>query len=87
MMNFSFLGATRSAAGTELVYPRQKVVATAKYFKAQAIDMVHIDYKDLKSLEKYSLEGAAMGFTGERHISSDTLMPSSITSLDCAITT
>lgn len=38
-------GATRTAGGEELMYARQKLVTVCKYFKLQAIDMVHIDYK------------------------------------------
>lgn len=42
---FYLTGATRSAGGGELMYARQKIVAVAKAYNAQAIDMVHIDYK------------------------------------------
>ena len=31
-------------------YARQKIVAHAKAFGMQAIDLVHIDYKDLKGI-------------------------------------
>ncbi|KAJ8315672.1 hypothetical protein KUTeg_007822 [Tegillarca granosa] len=57
------IGATRTKDATELLYARQKVVVCAKAFGLQAIDLVHIDYKDLEGLEKQSLEGARMGFT------------------------
>lgn len=62
------IGATRTTAATELLYARQKVVAVAKAFELQAIDLVHIDYKDLDGLKKYSEEGARMGFTGKQVI-------------------
>jgi len=34
----------------------------------QAIDLVHIDYKDLDGLRRQALEGARMGFTGKQVI-------------------
>jgi citrate lyase subunit beta-like protein len=62
------IGATRTTAATELLYARQKIVAVAKAFELQAIDLVHIDYKDLDGLKLYSEEGARMGFTGKQVI-------------------
>ncbi|KAJ3591783.1 hypothetical protein NHX12_006915 [Muraenolepis orangiensis] len=40
------IGATRTPDARELLYARQKVVATSKAFGLQAIDLVYIDYKD-----------------------------------------
>ena len=62
------IGATRTAKAEELLYARQKVVTVAKAFGLQAIDLVHIDYKNLESLQEYSEEGARMGFTGKQVI-------------------
>ncbi|XP_051882690.1 citramalyl-CoA lyase, mitochondrial isoform X2 [Pristis pectinata] len=62
------IGATRTEDARELIYARQKVVATAKAFSLQAIDLVYIDYKDEKGLSKQSREGALMGFTGKQVI-------------------
>ncbi|XP_048769197.2 citramalyl-CoA lyase, mitochondrial-like isoform X2 [Ostrea edulis] len=62
------IGATRTSDAKELLYARQKIVTCAKAFKLQAIDMVHIDLKDLEGIEKQSLEGARMGFTGKQVI-------------------
>lgn len=62
------IGATRTADAKELLYARQKIVTCAKSFKLQAIDMVHIDLKDLEGIERQSLEGARMGFTGKQVI-------------------
>lgn len=62
------IGATRTKAATELTYARQKVVTVAKAFGLQAIDLVHIDYKDLDGLRTYSEEGMRMGFTGKQVI-------------------
>ena len=37
-------------------------------FGLQAIDLVHIDFKDLEGLKHYSEEGSRMGFTGKQVI-------------------
>jgi hypothetical protein len=63
-----FPGATRSDAATELLYARQSVVAHAKAFNLQAIDIVRINYKDMEGLQREAAEGAAMGFTGKQII-------------------
>lgn len=62
------IGAMRSTEGLELLTARQMFIIIAKCFKLQAIDMVHINYKDLDSLEKVSVTGARMGFTGKQVI-------------------
>ncbi|XP_054723982.1 citramalyl-CoA lyase, mitochondrial-like [Uloborus diversus] len=62
------IGATRSTGAQELVTARQLIIIIAKAYKLQAIDMVHIHYKDLEGLERVSLEGANMGFTGKQVI-------------------
>jgi len=62
------IGATRTTDAKELLYARQNVVVTAKAFRLQAIDMVHIDFKDLDGLRQSSIEGALMGFTGKQVI-------------------
>ena len=64
------IGAVRTVEAKELLYARQKIVAHAKAFGWQAIDLVHIDYKDLDGLWEQSLEGAYMGFTGKQVSSS-----------------
>ncbi|KAK3591109.1 hypothetical protein CHS0354_035921 [Potamilus streckersoni] len=62
------IGAVRSKDSKELLYARQKIVTTAKAFRLQAIDMVHIDYKDQESLRQQAVEGAGMGYTGKQVI-------------------
>lgn len=62
------IGARRSVDGQELLYARQKFVTVAKAYRLQAIDMVHIDFKDLISLREQSIKGANMGFTGKQVI-------------------
>ena len=58
------IGAVRTESSQELLYARQKIVSHAKAFGMQAIDLVHINYKDLDGLESQCIEGAHMGFTG-----------------------
>merc|ERR1719479_405862 len=48
------IGATRTQDAAELIYARQKIVTVAKAFGLQAIDMVHIDFKDLEGLKQHS---------------------------------
>ena len=62
------IGAKRSKNGEELVYARQSIVAHAKAFDCQAIDMVYIDFKDINGLKLNSQQGADMGFTGKQVI-------------------
>jgi citrate lyase beta subunit len=60
------IGATRTEAASELLYARQSVVAHAKAFNLQAIDIVQINYKDVEALKKESEQGAIMGFSGKQ---------------------
>ncbi|XP_049857835.1 citramalyl-CoA lyase, mitochondrial-like [Schistocerca gregaria] len=62
------LGISRSDDGYEILYARQRLVLIAKAFNFQAVDMVDINYKDLPALEKHSIAGARMGFTGKQVI-------------------
>ena len=52
----------------ELIFARQRIVTVAKAFGLQAIDMVHIDFKDLEGLRSHSEYSAKMGFTGKQVI-------------------
>lgn len=65
------IGAARTENAMELLTARQMFVLIAKSFRLQAIDMVHINYKDLEGLLKMSREGANMGFTGKQVIHPD----------------
>uniref|UniRef100_A0A1B6LZG3 Citramalyl-CoA lyase, mitochondrial n=1 Tax=Graphocephala atropunctata TaxID=36148 RepID=A0A1B6LZG3_9HEMI len=65
------VGAARSVDGAEIMYARQRVVLVAKAFGLQAIDMVHIQYKDLDSLRQQSEAGARLGYTGKQVIHPD----------------
>lgn len=58
----------RTPHGTEMLYARSQLVTTAKAFQLQAIDMVHIDFRDLQALEKECTGGKQLGFTGKQAI-------------------
>ncbi|XP_064473164.1 citramalyl-CoA lyase, mitochondrial-like [Ornithodoros turicata] len=62
------IGATRTKDAKEVLMARQQVVLLAKAYKLQAIDMVHINFKDEEGLRVQALEGAQMGFTGKQVI-------------------
>lgn len=62
------IGATRTTEASELIYARQHFVTVAKAFRLQAIDMVHINLKDMEGLIRQSVEGAQMGYTGKQVI-------------------
>ena len=62
------LGAVRTESRNELVYARQHIVTHTAAYGIQAIDIVHIDYKDLDSLRVEGREGVEMGYTGKQII-------------------
>ncbi|KAI6652678.1 Citrate lyase subunit beta-like protein, mitochondrial isoform X1 [Oopsacas minuta] len=62
------LGAVRTESRNELIYARQHIVTYAAAFGLQAIDIVHIDYKDLQSLRVEGREGVEMGYSGKQII-------------------
>lgn len=62
------IGASRSTDAMEVLMARQQIIVIAKSFRIQAIDMVHINYKDVIGLKRQAQEGAAMGFTGKQVI-------------------
>ncbi len=53
---------------TELQYARSKIVTVAKAYGLQAIDMVHIDFRNLEDLQRECKQGREMGFTGKQAI-------------------
>jgi citrate lyase subunit beta-like protein len=58
----------RTESATEMLYARSKLVTVAKAYGLQAIDMVHIDFRNLEDLERECQEGREMGFTGKQAI-------------------
>jgi len=60
--------AIRTPGATELLYARSQLVTTAKAYGLQAIDMVHINFRDLEELEMECEAGRQLGFTGKQAI-------------------
>ncbi|XP_006462649.1 hypothetical protein AGABI2DRAFT_193761 [Agaricus bisporus var. bisporus H97] len=58
----------RTPSRRELLYTRSQIVITAKAFGLDAIDMVCVQYKDLKVLEDECVDGRQLGFTGKQAI-------------------
>lgn len=59
------VGLARSESRAELLYPRSKLVTTAKAYGLGAIDLVCVNYKDPEGLRAESEEGKRLGFTGK----------------------
>jgi citrate lyase subunit beta-like protein len=53
---------------TELLHARSQIVLAAKAYGLQAIDMVHIDFRNLNGLALECQQGREMGFTGKQAI-------------------
>lgn len=62
------IGLTRTREGREVLYARSSVVVHAAARGLQAIDMVHVDFRDEAGLRAECLEGAGMGFSGKQLI-------------------
>lgn len=59
------MGLTRTLSRQELLYPRSRLVTTAKAFGLQAIDLVCVNYNDKEVLREESEEGRGLGFDGK----------------------
>jgi citrate lyase subunit beta-like protein len=62
------VGAVRTDGATELLHARSQLVVTAKAYQLQAIDMVHINFRDLEGLRRECQTGRQLGFTGKQAI-------------------
>ena len=62
------LGLIRTPKRTEMLYARQKVVASAVAHGVQAIDLVCTEFRDEKVLEEEAYEGRTFGFSGKQCI-------------------
>jgi citrate lyase subunit beta-like protein len=60
--------AIRTVNATELLYARSHLVTVAKAYKVQAIDMVHIQFRDMEGLAVECERGRQLGFTGKQAI-------------------
>jgi citrate lyase beta subunit len=62
------IGATRTPEATEFLFARESLVMAASAYGLQAVDMVTVEFRDLAVLERESLVGARLGFTGKQII-------------------
>lgn len=62
------VGAVRTRAGSEVLYARSKVVAYAKAYGMQAIDIVFADFRDAEGFSNEAREGLRLGYTGKQLI-------------------
>jgi citrate lyase beta subunit len=62
------LGLTRTTDAKELLHARSSIVTAAKAYGLDAIDMVHIDFRNLQDLQRECDDGRVMGFTGKQAI-------------------
>ncbi|MGD8406033.1 MAG: CoA ester lyase [Anaerolineales bacterium] len=69
------IGATRSSAGTELLYARQALVTACAAHEIQAIDIVYIDFHDIEGLRREAQQGADWGFVGKQIIHPNQVAP------------
>jgi citrate lyase subunit beta-like protein len=60
--------AIRTADALELLYARSHLVTVAKAYRLQAIDMVHIQFRDIEGLVAECERGRHLGFTGKQAI-------------------
>eukprot|EP00934_Nitzschia_sp_Nitz4_P001443 Nitzschia sp. Nitz4//scaffold27_size158506//97333//98340//NITZ4_002608-RA/size158506-processed-gene-0.22-mRNA-1//1//CDS//3329545512//1443//frame0 len=58
----------RTEHATEMLWARSELVTTAKAYGLQAIDMVHIDFRNLPGLAEECQRGRELGFTGKQAI-------------------
>jgi citrate lyase subunit beta/citryl-CoA lyase len=62
------LGATRTQAGTELLYARQHVLLAARAGGVDAIDTVYPDFEDREGLADEAADAATLGYDGKTAI-------------------
>jgi citrate lyase beta subunit len=62
------MGATRTAEATELLYARSRLVMYCSAYGLQAIDMVTVNFKNMELLERESLRGMQLGYSGKQVI-------------------
>jgi len=62
------IGAASTPDAAEVLFARSAVVIATAAHGLQAIDMVQVNFRDLELLERESLQGAGMGFSGKQII-------------------
>jgi citrate lyase beta subunit len=58
------VGAIRTRDGMEVLYARSAIVAACAAFGLQAIDLLHLDFRDPDSLRVEAQRGAQLGYAG-----------------------
>lgn len=69
------VGAIRTLDAEEIFFARSAVVTYAAAFGLQAIDMLHVDFKDRAGLEKLATQGAHLGYSGMQIVHPDQIEP------------
>jgi citrate lyase beta subunit len=71
----SDVGAIRTPEAEEIFYARSAVVTHASAFGLQAIDMLHVDFKDTEGLVRLATQGAHLGYSGMQIVHPDQIEP------------
>ncbi|UYN88654.1 MAG: CoA ester lyase [Anaerolineales bacterium] len=71
----SDLGAIRTQEADEIFYARSAVVTHAAAFGLQAIDMLHVNFKDSAGLMQLAAQGARLGYSGMQVVHPDQIAP------------
>lgn len=71
----SDVGAIRTQEADEIFYARSAVVTYAAAFGLQAIDMLHVNFKDGEGLARLAAQGARLGYSGMQIVHPDQIGP------------
>ncbi len=71
----SDVGAIRTLEADEVFYARSAVATYAAAFGLQAIDMLHVNFKDAEGLGRMASQGARLGYSGMQIVHPDQIAP------------
>ncbi|MCW5874808.1 MAG: CoA ester lyase [Anaerolineales bacterium] len=71
----SDVGAIRTPQADEIFYARSAVAIHAAAFGLQAIDMLHVNFKDAAGLSQLAAQGARLGYSGMQIVHPDQIAP------------
>lgn len=71
----SDVGAIRTPEADEVFYARSAVATYAAAFGLQAIDMLHVNFKDAEGLGRLASQGARLGYSGMQIVHPDQIAP------------
>jgi len=71
----SDVGAIRTPEAEEIFYARSAVATYAAAFGLQAIDMLHVNFKDSAGLFRLAAQGARLGYSGMQIVHPDQIAP------------